>query len=290
MELFQLGVSKDPRYIPTKHNCNRPLYHLVGIILGKAILENIPLDCSLCRSVWKNILGIKPKLRDIKYQDEDLYKSLKFIKQNNIDGIFFENFAVDFKNKKYPLVEGGEEIIVTDENKVLYLLLRTEYEAYNGMIDAIDSLKEGFSQVIPVELISDLGPDELNFMLCGNPFINLKDWREHTEYSGEYSANHQVIIWFWEITFAFTQKMQRDLLWFVTGTSRVPVEGFSTLKTLRGDPALFKIISIQYFQGALPRAHTCFNRLDLPLYQSQIEMKTAIIYVLDNHAIGFGIE
>ena len=89
---------------------------------------------------------------------------------------------------------------------------------------------------------------------------------------------------------SFSQDYLSLLILFVTGTPRLPVEGFASLKTTRGESARFTIEPVPYTKGTLPRAHTCFNRLDLPLYQSQIEMKTAIIYVLDNHAIGFGIE
>lgn len=40
----------------------------------------------------------------------------------------------------------------------------------------------------------------------------------------------------------------------------------------------------------LPRAHTCFNRLDLPKYPSYNHCKTAIDFVANNEIIGFGLE
>jgi len=40
----------------------------------------------------------------------------------------------------------------------------------------------------------------------------------------------------------------------------------------------------------LPRAHTCFNRLDLPRYPSYEYMKLAIDYIAQNEIIGFGME
>ena len=39
----------------------------------------------------------------------------------------------------------------------------------------------------------------------------------------------------------------------------------------------------------LPRAHTCFNRLDLPRYPSQEDMKVALDYIAQNEIIGFGL-
>jgi len=42
--------------------------------------------------------------------------------------------------------------------------------------------------------------------------------------------------------------------------------------------------------GNLPRAHTCFNRLDLPKYPNKADMQVAINYIADNEIIGFGME
>ena len=74
------------------------------------------------------------------------------------------------------------------------------------------------------------------------------------------------------------------------GTSRVPIEGFKTLKTLRGDPAKFTLQSAEYYKKSLPTAHTCFNRLEIPLYTSKNELKEAIKFVIKYHTLGFGLE
>ena len=42
--------------------------------------------------------------------------------------------------------------------------------------------------------------------------------------------------------------------------------------------------------GNLPRAHTCFNRLELPKYPSYKHMKEALDYVANNDIVGFGLE
>ena len=158
------------------------------------------------------------------------------------------------------------------------------------MSEAIEALKEGFYCVTPIHCYQDLKPDDLNLLICGNPVVNLKDWKDNTVYNGEYSSHHKVIVWLWQIICAFSQNMHRDLLQYVTGNSRVPIDGFSKLKTLRGDPALFTIVSVEFTKGALPRAHTCFNRLDLPMYPTKVLLKESIEYVLMNHLLGFGID
>ena len=39
----------------------------------------------------------------------------------------------------------------------------------------------------------------------------------------------------------------------------------------------------------LPKAHTCFNRIDLPRYTEKAKMLEKLIYCLENE-VGFGIE
>ena len=61
--------------------------------------------------------------------------------------------------------------------------------------------------------------------------------------------------------------LRTSFLQFVTGTSRVPSEGF---KALQGYNGLQKFnIHKDFHIDHLPRAHTCFNQLDLPAYPSK---------------------
>ena len=43
-------------------------------------------------------------------------------------------------------------------------------------------------------------------------------------------------------------------------------------------------------QGNLPKAHTCFNRLDLPKYPDYDSMKYGLDYIANNDILGFGME
>lgn len=42
--------------------------------------------------------------------------------------------------------------------------------------------------------------------------------------------------------------------------------------------------------GNLPKAHTCFNRLELPKYPTYNHLKEALDFVAQNDIIGFGLE
>lgn len=42
--------------------------------------------------------------------------------------------------------------------------------------------------------------NELELLMCGIGTIDVKDWKEHTNYKGDYGPNHVVVQWFWRVT------------------------------------------------------------------------------------------
>lgn len=290
MQLFQRTKTPEVSYVISPYGSQPELYYFTGRILAKAIFENIPVHCPLCITVLKHLLDLEVNFEDIKYQDLDLYNSLQVVSNSSIENVFIGYFALEKGYDVYELVKNGSEISITEENKTQYLDLRFKFETIGSMEPGLSHFKRGFSSVIPIGIISELQPEELDKLLCGKNEIDIEEWKNYTEYKGEFSSNHKVIKWFWAVIKEFSQDELAKLMIFVTGTSRVPIEGFSGLKTLRGDPAHFTLQSIDYYRKILPRAHTCFNRLDLPLYQSKSEIKDALIFVIKNHTLGFGLE
>jgi E3 ubiquitin-protein ligase HUWE1 len=66
----------------------------------------------------------------------------------------------------------------------------------------------------------------------------------------------------------------------------VPLAGFSELQGMRGVQK-FSINKASGSAGALMSAHTCFNALDLPVYQSEEEMKEKLLYAISEGGGGF---
>jgi len=81
-------------------------------------------------------------------------------------------------------------------------------------------------------------------------------------------------------------------LQFCTGSSRVPIGGFATIESNRGTIAKFCIVKVEYFPNKVNfiRAHTCFNRLDLPSFPDEKKLNEAINYIIENEILGFGID
>ena len=70
------------------------------------------------------------------------------------------------------------------------------------------------------------------------------------------------VTWFWRIVARYDEEMRARLLQFVTGSSRVPLQGFKALQGSTGaaGPRLFTLHLVEVDVKNLPKAHTCFNR------------------------------
>merc|ERR1712210_443735 len=92
------------------------------------------------------------------------------------------------------------------------------------------------------------------------------------------------IEWFWKILFSLSRSEKAAFLQFVTGSSKVPLAGFSELQGMRGVQK-FSIHKANGSSGALMSAHTCFNSLDLPVYSSEEELREKLLYAI-NEGVG----
>lgn len=116
--------------------------------------------------------------------------------------------------------------------------------------------------------------------MCGLGDVDVADWKLHTKYKNGYNINHQVIQWFWKAVLMMDSEKRIRLLQFVTGTSRVPMNGFAELYGSNG-PQLFTVEQWGTPEK-LPRAHTCFNRLDLPPYDSFEDLWDKLLLAIEN--------
>ena len=80
------------------------------------------------------------------------------------------------------------------------------------------------------------------------------------------------------------------MLQFSTGTARVPVQGFKLLQGRDGDVRKFTITSIKLKDSVFPKAHTCFNRIELPLYTSYSQLNRYVTDAIHMELTGFGME
>ena len=248
--------------------------------------------------IYKMILQEEITLDDLLFIDNPLYTSLHNLKEleesgSNIEdiGIYYSVDIEDTNNQSHSfnLIDNGINKPVTNVkdfiNKRIFFM-KGIYEPF------IKKIRDGLFSIIKRDIIQKFTADELELVLNGRPFIDIEDWHLNTIYKEPYNKGHQVIKWFWVIISDLSQKELSNLLMFSTGTSRVPFGGFEALESNRGNLNKFTIERSDYRFGEknFIKAHTCFNRLDIPEFESKEEMEEAIRFISSNEIIGFGIE
>ncbi|EME89163.1 uncharacterized protein MYCFIDRAFT_86240 [Pseudocercospora fijiensis CIRAD86] len=245
-------------------------FKFIGRVIGKALYENRVLDCHFSRAVYRKILGKSVSLKDMESLDLDYYKSLVWILENDITDVTFETFSVDVDKfgvtETIDLIPNGRNIAVTEENKQEYVRLVVDYRLIKSVQGQLDNFLEGFHDIIPAELVSIFNEQELELLISGLPDIDVDDWKNNTEYHNYQQTSPQVQ-WFWRAVRSFDKEEKAKLLQFVTGTSKVPLNGFKELEGMNGF-SKFNIHRDFSSKEKLPSSHTCFNQLDLPEYES----------------------
>jgi len=241
-------------------------FKFIGRIVGMAIFHQKFLDIFFIGPMYKMILDKKITTQDMESVDADFHRSIEWMMENDVEslGMTFSADEEEFgKITTYDLIENGRNIAVTNENKKEYAQLVSEFRVVARVKDQLQAFKDGLFEIIPKHLIEIFDPRELELLIGGITEIDVNDWRAHSDYR-KYTADDQVIKWFWKAVETFDNEKRARLLQFVTGTSRIPVNGFKDLHGSDG-PRRFCIEKVGD-PSKLPVAHTCFNRLDLPPY------------------------
>ncbi|XP_040269849.1 E3 ubiquitin-protein ligase NEDD4 isoform X2 [Bufo bufo] len=275
---------------PNSGLCNEDhlsYFKFIGRVAGMAVYHGKLLDGFFIRPFYKMMLQKAITLNDMESVDSEYYNSLQWILEND-PGELDLRFTVDEElfgqTHQHDLKPGGSDIVVTNKNKKEYIHLVIQWRFVNRIQKQMASFKEGFFELIPQDLIKIFDENELELLMCGLGDVDVNNWREHTKYKNGYSLGHPVIQWFWKAVLMMDAEKRIRLLQFVTGTSRVPMNGFAELYGSNG-PQLFTVEKWGSPEK-LPRAHTCFNRLDLPPYESFEDLWDKLHIAIEN-AQGF---
>ncbi|TDH17110.1 hypothetical protein EPR50_G00004840 [Perca flavescens] len=275
---------------PNSGLCNEDhlsYFKFIGRVAGMAVYHGKLLDAFFIRPFYKMMLQKPITLQDMESVDSEYFNSLKWILENDpkeLDLRFTIDEELFGQTRQHELKPGGAEIVITNENKKEYIHLVMQWRFVNRIQKQMTAFKEGFFELIPQDLIKIFDENELELLMCGLGDVDVNDWRENTKYKNSYCSNHVVIQWFWKTVLLMDAEKRIRLLQFVTGTSRVPMNGFAELYGSNG-PQLFTIEQWGT-RDKLPRAHTCFNRLDLPPYESFEELREKLHIAIEN-AQGF---
>ena len=288
---YSIKVYNDKNYSKNKLK----IFEFIGKIFVLALLNDLTINSCFNIYIYKIILDEPVELEELFFIDSEIYHSIQKLKNlqdfSNLELYFAENEKNEVGDVNVlNLILDGANVPVNKENMEYYFQKKIEY-IMNKDRAYINHIKKSLFSYIPESLIKIFSANELELMLNGTPFIDVTDWIENTEYEG-YSPSDEIIINFWDIVKELPQEKLSRLLQFSTGSTRVPVGGFKSLQSNRGNIAPFSIYKMEYEKGKRNyiKARTCFNRINLPNFPDKEKLLEGINFVIDNEILGFGIE
>lgn len=283
-------------------NADRPphlrlkVYEFAGKVVGKCLYESAMggsykqlVRARFSRSFLAQIIGLRMTYKYFETDDQEFYKTkVCFILNNDVSEMDLV-FAEEKYNKSgqlekvVELISGGAQIPVTNENKMFYLNLLAQYRLANQVREEVEHFLKGLNELVPENLLAIFDENELELLMCGTGDINALDFKAHAVIvGGSWHFKEKVMKWFWAVVSSFTQEELARLLQFTTGSSQLPPGGFAVLC-----PS-FQIIAAPT-HSTLPTAHTCFNQLCLPTYDSYEELHKMLKLAISEGSEGFGM-
>ncbi|OBS83182.1 hypothetical protein A6R68_22838 [Neotoma lepida] len=278
---------------PSSH-CNPnhlSYFKFVGRIVAKAVYDNRLLECYFTRSFYKHILGKSVRYTDMESEDYHFYQGLVYLLENDVSTLGYDlTFSTEVQEfgvcEVRDLKPNGANILVTEENKKEYVHLVCQMRMTGAIRKQLAAFLEGFYEIIPKRLISIFTEQELELLISGLPTIDIDDLKSNTEYHKYQSNSIQVSCWQRALR-SFDQADRAKFLQFVTGTSKVPLQGFAALEGMNGIQK-FQIHRDDRSTDRLPSAHT-FNQLDLPAYESFEKLRHMLLLAIQECSEGFGL-
>uniref|UniRef100_A0A8C8E0F2 HECT-type E3 ubiquitin transferase n=1 Tax=Oryzias sinensis TaxID=183150 RepID=A0A8C8E0F2_9TELE len=287
-DIYTLQINPDSAVNPE----HLSYFHFVGRIMGLAVFHGHYIDGGFTLPFYKQLLGKPITLDDMESVDPDLHNSLVWILGNDITGVLDHTFCVEHSAYgeiiPHELKPNGKSISVTEDTKKEYVRLYVNWRFLHGIEAQFLALQKGFNEVIPQHLLKAFDEKELELIVCGLGKIDIVDWRSNTRLK-HCTTDSNIVKWFWKAVESFDEERRARLLQFVTGSSRVPLQGFKALQGSAAGPRLFTIHQIDANANNLPKAHTCFNRIDIPPYESYEKLYDKLLTAIEE-TCGFAVE
>ncbi|XP_029077603.1 E3 ubiquitin-protein ligase SMURF1 isoform X4 [Monodon monoceros] len=288
--IYMLQINPDSSINPD----HLSYFHFVGRIMGLAVFHGHYINGGFTVPFYKQLLGKPIQLPDLESVDPELHKSLVWILENDITPVLDHTFCVEHnafgRILQHELKPNGRNVPVTEENKKEYVRLYVNWRFMRGIEAQFLALQKGFNELIPQHLLKPFDQKELELIIGGLDKIDLDDWKSNTRLK-HCGADSNVVRWFWQAVETFDEERRARLLQFVTGSTRVPLQGFKALQGSTGaaGPRLFTIHLIDANTDNLPKAHTCFNRIDIPPYESYEKLYEKLLTAVEE-TCGFAVE
>ena len=280
-------------------------FELIGMLMALAahngFVLNVTFPCALYMKLCGEAVGLTSIDEDWTELSQGLYDLADYMEDvetdimrsyvfsySNLDGsVTHVDISRPFDSSTWTTASAAassaaqEEAapLVTDANKMQYVEDYVAWLVHHSVHIQYDAFARGFYRVIAPNFLATTSWKTLQKVVEGAKLIDTYALEARTHYM-DFTPSSRCVRAFWEIVHAFPQARVRQLLEFVTGSDRLPVNGIDGLDFMlqRNGPD----------SDNLPTSTTCFWRLLLPDYASKEKLEGKLCIALDN-ARGFGL-
>lgn len=292
-----------------------PLYELLGMVLGLALLHQVTLPLRFPERMYASLLHrvahhdapactldalrtVHPQLASgleqlLRYEDA----------HTSVEDAMGMTWSVHYADRLYELAPGGDAQSVTAANREAYATRIAEWMLHDAIDAPLGALARGFAQICappgarlartPLALFL---PAELETLLRGRDehLLDVSALRASTAHVGfppkathGPSAAHENLDAFWDVWRALDAPSQHALLGFITGSPRVPAMGAACIG-LRIQHVDDPYAALGAATERVPWSSTCTSTLFLPVYPSRAVLEDKVRVALQ-HSTGFGL-
>jgi len=145
---------------------------------------------------------------------------------------------------------------------------------------ALFAIRDGLASVVPAAVLPLLSGSDLELAVCGRYEVDLALLAANTEYDDDVPPDSDHVRRFWRVLESFNHDERAAFLRFVWARSRLPdAADFNQKFKLQAAVGSGPKLSPDKW---LPKAHTCFFSLNLPMYTSDAVMAKQLRYGMWN--------
>ncbi|RGB34782.1 hypothetical protein C1646_700814 [Rhizophagus diaphanus] len=285
-------------------------FYILGMLTAKSLADKQIMEVPLNKMFLKRfIFGEHPsvelsnydftKVDDQSRKDMKIKKLLGLINQINPTITKIANHLRDIQNNFSDCLESfyipagrswhqnnlvSIDLPETETQNMFYLYLNKIKEVVfeTGIHEQISKFREGFNHVFPLDHLKNFYTvEEIHKVVFHN---KKEDWSADVIRRAFFVNNESIRIEvdkISQILSKFNIDEQRKMLRFFTGSTRLPIGGWTKLK-----PELAVIEDL----GAYPIGRTCFNKLSIPRNNSLQELEEKLKLVISNSEIAERID
>lgn len=283
------GETENPLFLPSaSFDGDADIYEGVGKMLAKILVAGypepgspgvpgapgIPISLPLAPSLLRFLLYQHPTDRDYAAFDPQGASSLdQALEMEGFDDAFL---CITFDDATAATDPRHDED-VTEANRHEYAHAKVMWQLVGSRLPQLTALRKGFEAVKLKNQLRLFSVTELMDVMCGQQSVDAEEIIAALEFTG-FPRGTRTPQYVEETLQAWPEPSLKCFLRFITAMTCVPPDG-----------GKIKIASDGDRPDAYPKSHTCFNRLDMPDYNSKARVTQRLQFCIDNvDAAGFG--